>query len=262
MEEIKIEEAEKIKVPKIKQFFSFLHRNKLIVTMVLCTVAIIFSTFFLWTKLTAYFDNQFTLFTSNVSQQQNLDGTEVPNAESGEPVDVAVSEGSVFLGNENASVTVIEFADYQCPFCKKFFTDTFPKLKSTYIDSGKVKFYYQDFAFLGSESTRAAEASQCALDQNKFWEYHDTLYKNQGAENSGAFSDQKLIDLGKNSGLDVAIFEQCLSNKKYLERVNQTLASAKNYGVSGTPTVFINGKRLVGALPFTSYEKLIEEALK
>jgi len=76
----------------------------------------------------------------------------------------------------------VEFADYQCPFCEKFYTDTFPDIKKNYIDTGKIKFVYKNLAFLGKESTDAANASMCARDQNKFWEFHDYLFTHQGSE--------------------------------------------------------------------------------
>ena len=97
------------------------------------------------------------------------------------------------VGSASAPVTVVEYADYHCPYCERFFTDAFPDIKAKYIDTGKVKFYYQDFPFLAPDSTTAAEAAQCANDQGDFWQYHDYLFNHQGGEDSGDFalSDQQ-----------------------------------------------------------------------
>src|SRR3990167_3005650 len=94
-----------------------------------------------------------------------------------------VSSEDFVLGDQNAPVTIIEYGDYQCPFCGKFFKETEPTLRENYIKTGKVKFVYRDFAFLGQESLWAANAAQCAGEQGKFWEYHDYLYGNQNGEN-------------------------------------------------------------------------------
>ncbi len=95
----------------------------------------------------------------------------------------------VLGGGVNTKVTVIEYADFQCPFCGKFFKETEETLLNSYIESGQISFVYRDFAFLGPESTRASEAARCAAEQGKFWEYHDYLFNHQKGENQGAFSD-------------------------------------------------------------------------
>lgn len=100
-----------------------------------------------------------------------------------------ISSSDFVLGNINASVAIIEYADFQCPFCGKFFKETKKTLLDNYIAEGKISFAYRDFAFLGNESIRTAEAARCAGDQGKFWEYHDYLYTHQNGENQGAFSD-------------------------------------------------------------------------
>ncbi|MCL5004078.1 MAG: DsbA family protein [Patescibacteria group bacterium] len=100
--------------------------------------------------------------------------------------------GNLPLGNPSASVKVVEFGDYQCPYCEQFYSSVFPQLKKDFIDTGKVEFAFRDLAFLGLESTNAALAASCANEQGKFWEYHDKLYGNQKGENQGAFSLENL----------------------------------------------------------------------
>lgn len=104
-----------------------------------------------------------------------------------------VSDLDFVMSNDDSSVangvTIIEYADFQCPFCGKFFKEIGETLIKDYVDAGKVRFVYRDFAFLGTESTRAAEAARCAGDQGKYWEYHDYLYNHQNGENQGNFSD-------------------------------------------------------------------------
>jgi len=104
-----------------------------------------------------------------------------------------ISDSDFVIANEDSSVAneaiIIEYADFQCPFCGKFFKETEETLIKDYVDAGKVRFVYRDFAFLGKESLKAAEAARCAGDQGKFWEYHDYLYNHQNGENQGAFSN-------------------------------------------------------------------------
>jgi len=155
----------------------------------------------------------------------------------------------------------VEYADYECPFCEKFFTQVFPDLKSKYIDTGKIKWVYQDFAFLGPDSNTAAEASHCAADQNKFWQYHDYLFSHQGAEGSGWATADHQKQFAQAVGLNTSQFNGCLDSGKYKQEVLDETAAGRNYGVSGTPTVFVNGTPVVGAQPVTAFEQAIDAAL-
>lgn len=178
----------------------------------------------------------------------------------GQKVDVSVGKLPV-LGKENAKVTVIEFADFQCPFCGKWFTESATNLIKDYVDTGKVKFAYRHFAFLGDESNWAAEASNCANDQGKFWEYHDYLFKNQQGENQGAFSKDKLKGFAANLGLNTSTFNSCLDSGKYTKDVADDTAAGQTAGVTGTPTIFVNGQAMVGAQPYTALKTLIDQEL-
>jgi protein-disulfide isomerase len=137
-----------------------------------------------------------------------------------------------------------------------------PALLQQYVDTGKVQFVYKHSAFLGQESVWAAQAAECAADQGKFWAYHDLLFERQGGENQGAFNKDNLVGFGKDLGLDMAQFESCLREDKTLARVQEDTEEGKRLGVRGTPTFFINGRPMVGALPLEAFQEAIEAALQ
>jgi len=162
------------------------------------------------------------------------------------------------LGNANAPVTIVEFSDFQCSFCRKFWADTLPKLKDTYIRQGKARFIYRHFAILGKFSEQAAMAAECAGEQGKFWEYHDKLFANQGGL---AFTQSKLEHHARELGLKAANFKRCLTTEKYREKVEGETAVAASLGARGTPTFFVNGRLMVGAQPLEVFQAIIEEEL-
>lgn len=176
-----------------------------------------------------------------------------------ESVDIKIPDDMPVLGNKDAKITMVEFADYQCPFCEQWEKTVYPELKSKYIDSGKVKFIYWDYPFLGDESFRASEASYCANDQGKYWEYHDALFTNQNGENEGAFADDKLIGFAKKLGLDSNKFSACLKADTHKAKVQDLSNQASKYGVISTPTVFVDGHGQEGVMPLSAYEKLFTE---
>lgn len=178
------------------------------------------------------------------------------------PAKVEVDSGHLpVLGSKNAKVTVIEFGDFQCPFCEKWFTDVEANLIKDYVNTGKVKFAFRHFAFLGDESTWAAEASECANEQGKFWEYHDYLYKNQGPERSGTFAKDKLKGFAQALGLDTTKFNSCLDSDKYAKNVTDDQAAGQKAGVNGTPTTFVNGQTVVGAQPYSALKVILDQEL-
>lgn len=166
------------------------------------------------------------------------------------------------LGDKNAKITIVEFADFQCPFCRNFLENTLSEVKKDYIDKGKVKFYYRNFAFLGSESTWAAEASECANEQDKFWEFHDYLFAHQQGENLGTFSKDNLKKFATELGFDTQKFSGCLDSEKYKTNVEKDLAEGRQAGVSGTPATFVNGMLIGGAQPYSNFKAIIDEKLK
>jgi len=166
------------------------------------------------------------------------------------------------MGDPNAPVYIIEYGDFQCPYCLKFWSDTEPQLIEEYVNTGKVYFEYRSVgAFLGPESGWAAEGAYCAGDQGKFWEYHDTLFANWTGENVGDFTKDNLVKYARALKLNMEEFESCISTEKYKGKVEQDAADADANGVHATPTLFINGVRVEGAQPFYILQDLIEQAL-
>ncbi|MEK7578713.1 MAG: DsbA family protein [Patescibacteria group bacterium] len=173
----------------------------------------------------------------------------------------AVNSTDFVLGEASAPVTFIEYGDFQCPFCGKFFKETESVLRENYIKTGKVKFIYRDFAFLGQESFWAATAAHCAGEQGKFWDYHDYLYNSQRGENQGAFSKNNLKSFAAALGLDKEKFNVCLDSDKYLEEIKKETKAGGEAGVAGTPANFINGVLYVGALPTATFTQIIDTEL-
>lgn len=176
------------------------------------------------------------------------------------PPRVATGDGRV-LGDENAPVTVIEYADFQCPVCKRAETSIISELEKTYVQQGKVKIEFRMFPIIGQESFNAAQAADAARDQGKFWEYHDALYNAQGVENGGNYTYEKLVALAKDVGLDVPEFEATLSAGKYLAAIQEEKDEADANGVSSTPTFFVGDKKIVGAQPFVQFSTAIDAEL-
>lgn len=162
-----------------------------------------------------------------------------------------------FKGSPDAPVTIIEFSDYECPFCGSFFRNTLPELEEKYINTGKVKFIYRDFPISSHKNAQvAAEAAQCSGDQGKYWEMHNKIFENQEA-----IAKDNLIGYAGVMGLNMDSFNQCLNDGKYSKEVKADLNDGVKAGVDGTPTFFINGQKLVGAQPFSVFEEIIEKEL-
>ncbi|MBC7876502.1 MAG: DsbA family protein [Anaerolineales bacterium] len=165
------------------------------------------------------------------------------------------------MGDPNAPVHIIEYGDFQCPYCLKFWNETEPQFIKEYVNTGKVYFEYRAFPIIGPESVWASEGAYCAGDQNKFWQYHDTLFTNWTGENVGDFTKEKLIKYAKALDLNMEEFESCLSEEKHKGTVEQDIAEAEATGVYATPTFFINGFKVEGSQPFSILKDLIEQAL-
>lgn len=186
----------------------------------------------------------------------------------GNKADIAKNQLPALGDAKKAKVQIVEYADFQCPFCEKWFTEIEQSLIKDYVDKGLATFSFHHFAFLGQESTDSANASECANEQGKFWDYHDYLYSHQGQENSGAFSVENLKQFAANLGLDTVKFNSCLDSNKYSKNVQDDIAAGQKAGVNGTPATFINGKMVLfggnsaGALPYTELKKFIDQELK
>lgn len=159
------------------------------------------------------------------------------------------------MGDPNAPVKVQGFADFQCPACLSFFENNEPRLVEEYISTGKVYYEFQAFSFLGQESIDAAEAAYCALDQDKFWEYHDILFANQTGENIGDFTIPRLKAFAETLGLDTATFNACLDSGTYRTRVANEKAAGAGMGVNATPSFAVNGRVVYSDTLFQTIEE-------
>ncbi len=161
-------------------------------------------------------------------------------------------------GDDSASVTMVEFTDYQCPFCSRHFNDTQPQIESEYISTGKVKYVVRDFPLpFHGNAHEAAQVARCAGDQGSYWEMHDVLFEKQQDWSNGDPTDT-FVSYAGDLGLDSGSFSSFLSSEKYKAAVDADIKAAQQYGVSGTPGFFVNGKLLVGAQPFSAFQQAID----
>jgi len=198
--------------------------------------------------------------------KNSKDTAEQPSKKIAGSVNFDIPPFAVFLGDESASISIVEFGDYQCPFCKRFFDQTEPQLMQEYVMSGKAKFYFLDFIIVGPDSLTLAEGAWCAEEQGKYYQYHDYVYSNQGDENSGWGTPEKVKLFARDLGLDVEEFSLCLDSKKYEPRVQQLTAMAQGLGSTGTPTSFIGNKELgftliTGAQPYAAFQQVLDSLL-
>ena len=194
-----------------------------------------------------------------------------PPAKPAPPEKISIADRPA-RGNETARIVIVEFSDYQCPFCARFFRETLPQLDQTYIKTGKIKYVYNNVPLdqLHPSAFKAAEAAECAGDQGKFWEMHDKIFANQRS-----LSPSDLTTRAKEIGLDMTLFSQCLDSGKNTSSVRAGLTLAENFGVDGTPTFVIalvdprNPKDTLlkvlgiipGAQPFAVFKSVLDKAL-
>lgn len=173
------------------------------------------------------------------------------------PALTASAQGRI-LGSADAPVTVIEYSDFQCPVCARAAREIRPEMEERYINPGLVKLEYRHFAFIGQESVWAAEASECAREQDRFWDYHDELFSNQQGENRGAFSLANLKGFAADLGLDSAKFDACLDSHQYASAVQQETDEARRADVESTPTFFIGDTVIRGVTRFGAFDPFQE----
>jgi len=167
-----------------------------------------------------------------------------------------INDGAA-LGKDNAPVAIIEFSDYQCPYCAKFYVESFNSIKANYIDTGKVKYVHKNYPLSFHENAqKAAEAAECAKEQNKYWEMHDKLFRN-----AADLAVAKIKGFAKEVGLSQTKFDSCLDTGKYEAKVKKDLSDGMSYGVSGTPAFFINGIAISGAQPYEAFKQIIDAEL-
>ena len=180
-------------------------------------------------------------------------------------IDSGVARDGRMLGDLDAPVVVVEYADYQCPFCTGFGLTGLPRLLDDYVASGKVRLEYAHFVVIGGddpdgESYRAAEAAQCADDQGKFWEMHELLVANSLGEFQGSFTPERLKQIAALvDGLDQTAFGSCVDARTHQDEVVQMTAAGRATGIRSTPTFVVNGQPVSGG--YASLKEVIDEQL-
>jgi len=194
-------------------------------------------------------------------------GTRQP-APAPEPQEAVVSiDDDPVKGDINAPVTIIEFSDYQCPFCGRFYKTTLPDIEKDYIKTGKVRYVFRDFPLeFHKQAPKAAEAANCAGEQGKYWEMHDKLFDNQKD-----LEVERLKKYASEIGIDSSSFNACLDSGRYAKEIEADIEDGRKVGVSGTPSFFIGksqvgskeivGKKVVGARPLQAFKQVIDQLL-
>ena len=177
-----------------------------------------------------------------------------------------LENGSPPLGSESAPITIVKFGDYQCEACYHWFHNTRSTVIDNYIETGKAKLVFMDLPFLGRDSMTSAQASYCAEDQGKYWEYHTILYTFQdGPPDSGWADRDRLNSFATTLGMDTDEFNECMDSKKYLKRVKSNYNEAVRNGVQSTPTFIIisevSVEQFAGAQPYSVFASTIESML-
>ena len=176
------------------------------------------------------------------------------------PTDMkALADDDPFMGKEDAPVTIVEFSDYECPFCARFYQQTLPSLEEEYIKTGKVKLVYRDFPLsFHPQAEPAAIAANCAGEQGKYFEYHDKIFISGGAAGKSSADYKKWA---QELSLDVAEWEACTKDPAQRQEIQKDMADGAAVGVQGTPGFIINGKLVSGAQPFSIFKQVIDAEL-
>jgi protein-disulfide isomerase len=179
-----------------------------------------------------------------------------------DPAELARVQG-VAIGREDAPVVIYEFADFQCPGCASFASWVAPLVKERLVEPGLVRYVYYDFPLVSihQHAFLASRAGRCANEQDRFWDYHDVLYARQARWAAMRETTGYFIDLAGEIGLDRRAFEGCLRSDRYAEEVTRNLRLGESLGVTGTPTLFINGKRLAAIPVYQDLEQMVQEEL-
>ena len=201
-----------------------------------------------------------TSYSSSSSETMNLDMGRTHG-------DVSTAMGSPILGNPSAPITIVEFGDYQCESCYYWFHTQKPEIYENYISTGKANLVFVDLAFLGRDSSTAAQASYCAEDQGMYWEYHDLLYNSQESQiDNGWANSERLKAFAFSMGLDMDLFESCLDSDKYSKRVQYNVSEAKKHGARATPTFIIVGpnnqqEQFQGGQPYSTFKQIMDNMI-
>lgn len=195
----------------------------------------------------------------------------IQDESAGEQIVVTVDEDDdAVMGDKYAPILMVEFSDYQCPFCRKFYNETLPQIKENYIDTGLVKFVYRDLPLISlghTDATPAANAAECARDQegdDMYFAYHDLIFEGQNELGNGtvAIPEESLYAYAEELGLDIDEFTSCQENLDFEDEIAEDTAVARSIGIGGTPAFVINGEVVTGAYPYETFEALFEQLLQ
>lgn len=248
--------------------------NKAQFVLVAILVAASFLIGSLWTKV-QYLEKVKTRDASNTALVANNPSAAAPQTvptEDLSPKKVSIDDDPI-LGDKNAKVTMIDFSDYECPFCKRYFDETFPQIKKDYIDTGKIKYVYRDLPLsFHANAHKEAQAAECAREQSGdvvYYKYHDEIFKRTTSNGTG-LALTELPVIANDLGLNGNVLQKCLDSDKYKAEVDKDLADAGSVGASGTPTFFIGkstangiieGTKIVGAQPYSVFQSEIDKRL-
>jgi len=164
-------------------------------------------------------------------------------------------------GRVDAPVVIVEYSDFQCPFCRRFAQQTAPRLLKKYVDPGLVRFEWRDLPYLGTESRTTAAAARAAGAQGRFWEFHDAVYATERRVNSGALDDAALRAVAQRIGLDLARFDADRTARTTLEAIDRDQREATSLGITGTPAFLVGGTPVIGAQPYEEFKRVIDREL-
>lgn len=205
------------------------------------------------------------VFKADDIKPSDAESAQIAAQEETDTVDLSVlyDNGSPILGDENAPITIIEFGDYQCFYCNRFFHDTESSIHENYIKTGKAKMIFKDYVIIGEDSVVAAHAAHCANEQGKFWEYHDTLYNHWNGENNGWASEENQYKFAQEVGLETQAFTECMTSQKYNPLIQASTNDAKRLGLTGTPAFFVIGEnnkivKVPGAQPYDVFVSVLD----
>lgn len=241
-------------------------KTLLIVTIIFATVVIAGSLVFLGLQIAK--DNSGSVSASDIEKGiEDYVAKQQDEANKPQVVDGDYSDDDAFLGDSDAPVTIVEFSDFQCPYCRSFYNETYKQIKEKYVDTGKVKFVYRDYPLSFHKGAfPAALAAECVREQggdDMFFAMHDKIYDGQNLLGSGTveISNENLRGYVSELGMDMGSFDECFENEKYKDEIFADLEDGQRAGISGTPGFIINGQVVTGAQPFSVFESVIEGEL-
>lgn len=237
-----------------------LFQDKLLPIMVVALIGAAFALGMMWGKVQVYEKGGVGNGTAAGTPQAQAPEPELPLTDDQWK---SIQENPVYAyGDENAPVTLVEFTDFQCPFCKRYVDDTMKTIEENYVNTGKVRYLVHDLPLsFHANAKPAAIAARCAVDQDKYLEMHAKLFGSQEAWSNLSDATETFTGYASELGMNTGTFTACLTDEAVAKAVDDDLALAASVGANGTPTFFVNGQRLVGAQPLSSFEAIIEAEL-